>query len=73
MSAAKPGTSKPISSADYIRANFEPSDRIAVLLRNAEHCETVQRISTAEKIAGNAVQDWLRYKNAKEGFDIYGG
>jgi hypothetical protein len=73
MSAAKPGTSKPISSGDYIRLNFEPSDRIAVLLRNAQRRETIQRISTAEKIAGNPVQDWLRYKNAKEGFDIYVG
>jgi hypothetical protein len=70
---AKPGTSKTITSADYIRANFQPSDRIAVLLRNAERRETVQRISTTEKIAANPFQDWLRYKNAKEGFDIYVG
>jgi hypothetical protein len=73
VSQAKPGTPKTISSADYIRANFEPSDRIAVLLRNAQRRETLQRISTAEKIAANPVQDWLRYKNAKEGFDIYVG
>ena len=73
MGEAKPGTSKTITSADYIRANFQPSDRIAVLLRNAERRETVQRISTTEKIAANPFQGWLRYKNAKEGFDIYVG
>jgi hypothetical protein len=65
--------SKTITPADYIRANFEPSERIAVLLRNAELRETVQRISTAERIAANPFQDWMRYKNAKEGFDIYVG
>lgn len=73
MSEVKPGTPETITSADYIRANFQPSERIAVLLRNAERRETLQRISTAEKIAANPFQDWLRYKNAKEGFDIYVG
>src|ERR1700732_1335248 len=73
MGEAKTGTTKTLTSADYIRANFEPSDRIAVLLRNAERRETVQRISTAERIAANPFQGWMRYKNAKEDFDIYVG
>ena len=73
MSEVKPGTAETITAADYIRTNFEPSERIAVLLRNAERRETLQRISTAEKIAANPFQNWLRYKNAKEGFDIYVG
>jgi hypothetical protein len=73
VSEAKPGTPETITSADYIRANFEPSERIALLLRNAERRESLQRISTAEKIAANPFQNWLRYKNAKEGFDIYVG
>lgn len=73
MAEAKPGTLKTITSADYIRANFQPSDRIAVLLRNAERQMTAQRISTAEKIAAHPFQEWMRYKNAKEGFDIYVG
>src|ERR1700732_638653 len=73
MGEAKTRTSQTISSADYIRANFQPSDRIAVLLRNAVRRETLQRISTAERIAANPFQDWMRYKNAKEGFDIYVG
>jgi hypothetical protein len=73
VSDVESGTPETITSADYIRANFEPSERIAVLLRNAERRETLQRISTAEKISANPVQDWLRYKNAKENFDIYLG
>jgi RepB DNA-primase from phage plasmid len=73
VSKDKPEMSKTITPADYIRANFDPSERIAVLLRNAERCETVQRISTAERIAASPFQEWMRYKNAKEGFDIYVG
>jgi hypothetical protein len=73
VSDAKPGTADPITSAEYIRTNFEPSERIAVLLRNAQRRETLQRISTVEKIAAHPFQDWLRYKNFTEGFDIYVG
>jgi len=73
VSDAKPATADLSTSAEYIRANFEPSERVAVLLRNAQRRETLQRISTAEKIAANPFQEWLRYKNCKEGFDIYLG
>lgn len=62
-----------ITSAEYIRDNFEPSDRIAVLVRNAKRGETTQRISTAEKIASGQFQDWMRYKNEQDGSDIYVG
>ena len=48
MAEAKPGTSKTVTSADYIRANFQPSDRIAVLLRNA----ATSRDRTAHKHRG---------------------
>jgi len=61
------------SAAEYIRANFDPSDRIAVLVRNGKRRETIQRISTAEKIAASPFQDWMRYKNEKESCDIYVG
>jgi RepB DNA-primase from phage plasmid len=60
-----------IGPSDYLRANFRPSDRIAVLVRNAKRGETVQRISTVERIAGTSFQDWMQYKNHKEGCDIY--
>src|SRR2546427_3973040 len=42
---------KDISASEYIRTNFHPSDRIAVLVRNGGTGETIQRIATAERIA----------------------
>jgi hypothetical protein len=64
---------KPLTPAEYIRANFESSDRIAVLVRNAKRSETTQRISTTAKVADTPFQDWMRYKNDREGCDIYVG
>jgi hypothetical protein len=61
-----------LSAPDYIRANFQPPDRIAILLRNRNRGEVIQRITTAEKIASTEFQAWLAFKNA-EGFDIYIG
>ncbi len=62
-----------ITAPNYIRANFHPSDRLAVLVRNRKWGETVQRISTAEKIAGPQFQAWLQYKNEKDVCDVYIG
>jgi hypothetical protein len=62
-----------LTPAEYIRANFQPSDRIAVLVRNRKRGETIQRISTVENIAGPSFQDWMRYKNGKDGCDVYLG
>jgi hypothetical protein len=62
-----------VTPANYIRDNFQPSDRIAVLVRNAKRGETTQRISTAEKVAAAQFQDWMRYKNEHDGSDIYVG
>jgi hypothetical protein len=59
--------------AEYIRANFQPSDRIAVLVRNRKRGETIQRISTADKVAAPFFQDWMRYKNEKDSCDVYVG
>ena len=63
----------PITPAEYIRANFESTDRIAILVRNAKRGETTQRISTAAKVTDTSFQEWLRYKNEKDGCDIYVG
>src|SRR5260370_452055 len=64
---------KDISAPDYVRANFDPSDRLAVLVRNRKRGETLQRISTAVRIAAPQFQEWLRYKNERDGCDIYLG
>ena len=62
-----------LSAPEYIRANFHPSDRIAVLVRQRRRGETVQRIGTADRVAATPFQDWLRYKNEKENCDVYVG
>ena len=54
----------------YIQENFEASDWLAVVVRNRETGETVQRITTAQRIASPDFQSWLRHKNA-HGSDIY--
>jgi len=64
---------KPITPAEYIRGNFRSTDRIAILVRNAKCRETTQRISTAAKVTDTPFQDWMRYKNDREGCDIYVG
>jgi hypothetical protein len=54
----------------YIQENFSASDWLAVVIRNRETGETIQRITTAEKIASREFQSWLRHQNA-HGSDIY--
>lgn len=60
------------SASEYIHGNFEPTDRIAVLLRNRDRDEVMQRIGTAETIASRDFQEWLQSKN-QSGFDVYIG
>jgi hypothetical protein len=62
---------KTLSAAEYIQENFRPSDRLAILLRNRAH--TVQRIVKAARITEPSFEEWLRYKNDKELYDIYVG
>lgn len=63
--------SKHLNAPDYLRANFETSDRLAILVRNSHRGETVQRITNAGRILEPSFQDWLRYKNGQELSDIY--
>jgi hypothetical protein len=66
-------TKHPVPSpSEYILDNFEPTDRIAVLVLNRRLGETTQRITTAQKASSPEFQAWLRYKNAS-GADIYVG
>jgi RepB DNA-primase from phage plasmid len=62
-----------ITPARYIRGNFETADRIAILVRNPKRGETTQRISTTAKVTDTPFQDWMRYKNDRDGCDIYVG
>src|ERR1022692_1271277 len=48
----------------YIRDNFRPDDRLAVVIIDKQTHRTVQRISTADRIARPDFQAWLRHENA---------
>src|SRR6266852_9140830 len=54
----------------YLRASFEPTDRLAVVLVNKRPDSVIQRIATTEKIASPYFQAWLRYQNAQR-YEIY--
>ncbi len=58
-----------LTPEEYIKANYEPSDRLALVVLNRHQAETIQRIATAEAIS-DRFQGWLRHKNA-QGSDIY--
>jgi hypothetical protein len=62
---------KIVSPSEYIQESFRASDRLAILLRNRAH--TLQRIVTAARITEPSFEEWLRYKNEKELYDIYVG
>lgn len=63
---------KSLSASEYVLALFEPSDEVAILTRNRRTGRTVQRIATAETIAGPQFQSWLQNENAAGG-DIFIG
>jgi RepB DNA-primase from phage plasmid len=73
MSSAETEGTNNISAAEYIGTNFRSSDRLAVLVRNRDRGETIQRIAASARIAEPGFQDWLRFKNEKESCDIYIG
>jgi len=58
------------AAAQYLRENFELDDRLAVVLLNKRTHEVIQRISSAETIAGEDFQAWLRFQNAN-GYDVH--
>jgi hypothetical protein len=73
MTVNENDSAKNISATEYILTTFQQTDRLAVLMRNSDWGGTVQRITTARKIAEPSFQDWLHHKNEKGSFDIYIG
>jgi hypothetical protein len=73
MTEAKEKSKPSVGPVEYVRWLFEPSDRLAVLVRNRDRGQTTQRISTAGKIIDDSFQHWLRFKNQKQLADIYVG
>jgi hypothetical protein len=73
MTEIKNNSKPSVTPVQYVRWLFEPSDRLAILVRNRERSQTTQRITTAGKITEDAFQNWLRFKNQKQMADIYVG
>src|ERR1051325_8473459 len=58
-------------ASDYIRTNFRPDDRVAViLLRKSDAKPPEQRVATAEQVASDRFQSFLRYRN-RERVEVY--
>lgn len=51
-------------AAAYLRENFRPSDRLAVVLVHKRTGAVLQRLASGERIAAPDFQAWLRHKNA---------
>jgi hypothetical protein len=64
------GSKSFLGAVEYIERNYEPADRLAIVVHNRLTGETTQRLASAEKIASPDFQAWLRHKNAR-GADIY--
>jgi hypothetical protein len=62
-----------LGAQEYLATAFQPADRLAILVRNRGRGETIQRITTAGRIAEPAFQEWLHFKNDREGADVYVG
>ncbi len=62
-----------LGARGYIVTSFEPSDLHAILVRNPGRAKAVQRIAAAGRIAEPSFQEWLHFKNDREGFDVYVG
>jgi hypothetical protein len=71
MTADPASDDKEVTAPEYILENFELSDRIAILVRDSERGETIQRITTAGNAASPDFQAWLRHKNLSS--DVYIG
>jgi hypothetical protein len=72
MTADLKGQEAFVDAPTYIKDNFEPSDRIAILVLNRQTRESRQRITTAEKASSPEFQAWLRHRSAR-GDEIYVG
>jgi hypothetical protein len=62
-------TSGQRTAAAYLRENFEPGDRLAVVVLYKRPGAVIQRIASAATVQAPDFQAWLRQKNA-HGFDV---
>jgi hypothetical protein len=73
VTEGKEESKRHVTPVEYVRWLFEPSDRLAILVRHRERGQTTQRIATAGKVVDDAFQNWLLFKNQKEMADVYVG
>ena len=59
-----------VTSWDFIKQNYQPSDRLAIVIRNRARNYTLQRLLSAADAAAPRFQSYLRHENAT-GSDIY--
>jgi len=72
MNGTSSFTPRFLTAAEYVFALHEPSDHVAVLVRNRTQQQTMQRILPAETIASALFQSWLSEQNLS-GADIFIG
>src|SRR5215467_1627535 len=58
------------TGALFVRENFQPEDRLAIVLLNKRTDTVVQRLASARKIAAPDFQNWLGRENARR-FEVY--
>ena len=56
-----------VTSWDFIRDNYDPDDRLAIVIKNPHKDRVIQRIDTARNIASPDFQRWLRFQNVNGG------
>jgi hypothetical protein len=72
MSRTKGFTPRFLTATEYVLALHAPQDQVAVLARNRNRKQTVQRILPAETVANPDFQQWLTEQNLA-GADIFIG
>ena len=61
-----------LTASEYVFALFDPTDNVAVLVRNRSTRQTVQTIAKADAVANPEFQRWLSNQSAA-GYDVYVG
>jgi len=69
MSALKPVPDSGMA-VDYVRENFPPGDRLAVVVLNRRAQSATQRLGSVEQITASDFQTWLKEQNARR-YEIY--
>src|SRR5579863_4419801 len=58
------------AAMNYLRENFQPRDRLAVVLLNKRTGSVIQRLAEAESIAAPDFQAWLKHENDRR-LEVY--